>query len=331
MKKLILLIAGLTFLTFNNQAQTVTDIEGNVYNTVMIGTQVWMQENLKTTKYNDGTDIAYPGANNTTWQNNLSGAYAWYNNDSVTYGNTYGALYRWYAISPASNGGRNICPAGWHVPDHSEWTALERAICSSASCTTDFPFNLTTTGNRGTDEGGKLKENGSTHWWSVNLGATNSSGFTALPGGYRLASGSYSGMESAGYWWSSTTDNSFTYNAWLRDLYYGSSTSERITFRKDCGLAVRCVCDSLITQINENIMEQNIQIYPNPATDVLTIDCGRSQHIKIQLTNIMGVVVYQAESINNKHEIDLSALSPGIYIISISGNDWTEQKKIIKE
>ncbi len=322
MNKSILLFAAVAMLGVGAKGQTVTDVEGNVYNTIIIGNQLWMQENLKTTKYNDGSDIAYPGGNNTSWQNNTSGAYAWYNNDSVTYGNTYGALYKWFTLNAASNGGKNICPSGWHVPTHNEWTTMERAICSSASCITDFPINLTTTGLRGTDEGGKLKETGITHWLSLNTGATNSTGFTALPGGYRLTSGSYSGMQTYGYWWTSTVDNSFYYNAWIRDLYYDFTTIERIAFRKDCGLSVRCICDTLLTtQVDENAMDEMVKIYPNPATNRVEIILNNTNAgLNFELFDLTGTIVKQALLKDPVTSIGCEDLHAGLYIYRITNS-----------
>jgi len=103
----------------------VTDIDGNVYRTVQIGNQVWMAENLKTTKYPDGTSISYPGADNTAWQNNTTGAYAWYNND-ISWKDSYGALYNWHAV----NSDKGLCPPGWHVPSDAEWTQLVDYVVS---------------------------------------------------------------------------------------------------------------------------------------------------------------------------------------------------------
>jgi uncharacterized protein (TIGR02145 family) len=142
----------------------VTDGDGNVYNTVTIGTQIWMKGNLKTMKFNYGTSIPNV-TDNTTWAGLTSAAYCWYNNDAATYKTTYGALYNWYAVDVASNDGKNVCPAGWHIPSDAEWTTL-----------TDYLGGASVAGS-------KLKETGTTHWLSPNTGATNESGFTALPGG----------------------------------------------------------------------------------------------------------------------------------------------------
>ncbi|MBN1199917.1 MAG: T9SS type A sorting domain-containing protein, partial [Bacteroidales bacterium] len=144
-----------------------TDGDGNHYPTVTIGTQVWMASNLMTTRYTDGGLIEYPGTDNAAWQNNTTGAYAWYNN-MITFKETYGALYNWYAVDTSI-----LCPAGWHVPSDEEWTLL-----------TDFLGNTDVAG-------GKMKETGLTHWTNPNLDATNESGFTGLPGGNRNGDGSY--------------------------------------------------------------------------------------------------------------------------------------------
>jgi uncharacterized protein (TIGR02145 family) len=148
-------------LTFNTPAQ-VMDGSNNMYNTIEIGTQTWIQENLKTTKYNDGTSILLV-TEPTVWTNLTTPGYCWYNNDRATYGNTYGALYNWYAVDAVSNGGRNDT-TGWHVSTDAEWSTLP--LCGP---------------NIGRLSGGKLKEAGTTHWYSPNTGATNESGFTALP------------------------------------------------------------------------------------------------------------------------------------------------------
>lgn len=151
MKHAILLFAGLAFLTFKNQAQTVTDIDGNVYNTVTIGTQVWMKENLKVTHYLDGTTIPNI-TSNATWISLNTGGRCYYDNDSSTYAPIYGVLYNWYAATEA----HNICPTGWHVPSDGEWNIMEKYL--------DNTIDTTIIGWVGTDIGNKLKEAGTTHW-----------------------------------------------------------------------------------------------------------------------------------------------------------------------
>jgi len=169
---------------------TVTDIDGNVYKTVKIGNQWWMAENLKVTRYRNGDPIPNI-TDNHTWVDLSTGAYCNYNND-ISNVATYGRLYNWYAVDES----RNIAPAGWHVPTDDEWKQLEIYLGMS-------PTEADETHWRGTDEGGKLKETGTTHWYSPNTGATNESGFTALPGGYRV-SGGFSSLGFGAYFWSST-------------------------------------------------------------------------------------------------------------------------------
>jgi uncharacterized protein (TIGR02145 family) len=205
------------------------DVDGNVYTTVTIGTQVWMAENLKTTKYRNGNAIP-TNLTDAAWGATTTGAYAIYNNDAAN--NTiYGKLYNWYAVADS----RNLCPVGWHVPSDGEWKTLEISLGMS---TTDADL----TGGRGTAQnvGGKLKST-STLWTTPNTGATNESGFSALPGGYRSYSGSYFVSGGYGYWWSSTEYSST--NAWFRYLGYDYGSSNRSVNLKQVGFSVRCLRD----------------------------------------------------------------------------------------
>jgi uncharacterized protein (TIGR02145 family) len=207
---------------------TMTDIDGNVYKTIKIGNQVWMAENLKVTRYRNGDPI--PSATSKSqWKNLRSGAYCAYNNNNGNV-STYGLLYNWYAIDDS----RNIAPEGWHMPTDEEWKELEMHLGMSRSEADD-------TGWRGTDEGGKLKEAGTTHWSSPNSGATNSSGFTALPGGYRLLNGTFLLMGDYGDWWSDTAYSSVF--AWRRSLSYDSSGVYRDYNDRQSGFSVRLVRD----------------------------------------------------------------------------------------
>ena len=213
---------------------TVIDIEGNVYKTIQIGsksiqsTQVWMAENLKTTKYNDGTPIPNT-TDNTTWAALTTGAYSDYSN-TPSNSTTYGRLYNWYVVDNnaatkvASNGGKNVCPTSWHMPTDAEWTTLTTYLGEESVA------------------GGKLKETGTTHWTTPNTGATNETGFTALPGGYRYYDGPYDGIGVYGYWWSST-EYSTTSDAWFRLMYYDYPSIYRNGSFEPFGFSVRCVRD----------------------------------------------------------------------------------------
>jgi len=196
---------------------TLTDIDGNVYSTVQIGDQEWMAENLKTTTYNEGTTIDLV-TNHTAWKNYTTGAYCWYDNDQAAYANIYGALYNWYAVNTS-----DLCPDGWHVPTDEEWTEL-----------TDYLGGAEIAG-------GKMKAAGTTYWSSPNEGATNLSGFSALPGGTRNYDLNFSGLNTSAHFWSST-EAGFDL-VWYRGLYYDDVDVNRFDYQKDQGFSVRCVSD----------------------------------------------------------------------------------------
>lgn len=208
---------------------SISDIVGNIYKTVIIGSQMWMAENLKTTKYNNGSDV--PNVTiNSSWSALSTGAYCWYQNNYATYGSVYGAMYNFYAINTG-----NLCPTGWHVPTDAEWCTLEQYVDPTITCNS--------TGDRGLDGGGKLKETGTTHWASPNTGATNSSGFTARPGGFRWADGVFYDIPWIGVFWTSTEYNST--NAWRRWVHSGLAgvTRDFNDSPKRNGNSVRCVKD----------------------------------------------------------------------------------------
>jgi len=205
----------------------VTDIDGNVYPVVKIGDQCWMMENLKVTHYRNGDPIP-----NVTDDNEWSDSTDAYCNPENDEGNvaTYGRLYNWYAVDDS----RNIAPEGWHVPSDEEWKQLEMYLgMSQAEADADMW--------RGTDEGGKLKESGTTHWVSPNTGATNESGFTALPGGFRNLYGTFSNVGNSAHFWSSTEAGS--YHALFRFLDHNRSQVGRGGSYKLNGYSVRCVRD----------------------------------------------------------------------------------------
>jgi uncharacterized protein (TIGR02145 family) len=187
------------------------------YPSIQIGTQYWMDKNLEVTTYSNGDIIPYvPDA--TTWAGLTSGAWCYYNNDPSS---GYGKLYNWYAAADS----RGLCPAGWHVPTDVEWTALATFLGGSSVA------------------GGKMKTTGTTRWApSPNVNSTNSSGFAALPGGYRQSDGTTTGSPgSAGYWWSSTQSSVSTTAAWSRSLYYDDNAISMNEYPKKNGFSVRCI------------------------------------------------------------------------------------------
>jgi uncharacterized protein (TIGR02145 family) len=207
---------------------TLTDIDGNVYQTVMIGDQEWMAENLRVTHYRNSDPIPHV-TDGGAWSGLSTGAYCEYDNNP-SHVETYGRLYNWYAVDDS----RNIAPAGWHVPSDDEWKQLEMYLGMSQA-------EADAVGSRGTDEGGKLKESGTTHWSPPNEGATNERGFTALPGGNRSYDGDFNYVGSNAGFWCSTEYNSS--NAWYRGLSHDGSQVYRFSSAKRDGISVRCVRD----------------------------------------------------------------------------------------
>lgn len=193
---------------------SVIDYDGNVYSTVVIGTQTWMKENLRTSHYRNG--LAIPVfSDNTAWANLSTDAYCYYDNEANN-ANVFGNLYNWYAIQ-----NENICPTGWHVPADAEWTVL-----------TDYLGGENVAG-------GKMKEAGTSHWASPNTGADNTSGFTALPGGYRNNNGAFTLIDFYATWW--TISPFDTTSAWYRTISYDLNSVYRSSYNKKSGFSVRCV------------------------------------------------------------------------------------------
>lgn len=209
---------------------TVTDIDGNVYPTLIIGNLEWMATNLRVSRFRDGTAITYI-TDNAWWSTTISPAYCWYNNDYNTYGSAYGALYN----GDASMDSR-LCPDGWHVPIDGDWCSLITFLDAAAVCWPD--------GIMSTYAGGKLKETGTAHWQSPNAGATNEVCFSALPGGWRNGSnGNFSDIGSYGYWWSQYMPAP-EYRSWYTVLNNNdSSVSHFNTMNYQRGFSVRCVRD----------------------------------------------------------------------------------------
>jgi uncharacterized protein (TIGR02145 family) len=192
---------------------SIYDFEGNKYRTIQIGTQTWTAENLRSTKFNDGSDIPFV-MDVTAWSTLTTPGYCWYNNDSVG----YGGIYNWYTVNTGK-----LCPEGWHVPSDEEWTIL-----------TDYLGGKSVAG-------GMLKETGASHWLSPNTGATNESGFTGLPTGYRSYGGGFNSIKNYAFWWSSTAWSST--GAWYRDVNFSYTSVDRSNSNKKSGATIRCLKD----------------------------------------------------------------------------------------
>ena len=238
-------------------ASTVTDVDNNIYNTVAIGTQCWTKQNLKVTKYNDGTlipdETTSPGSN---WAALTTGARTEYVGSILTssgpaaiinYVGTYGYLYNWFAVVDS----RKLCPTGWHVPSDSEWSILLNVLDITSNPNPGFPFIESSTA------GGKMKDNIDWNGRPALGGllppdpqATNSSGFSALPAGTRNITGlpgSYSSafslLGTQAFFQSSTPDSINPLAAFSRNLVDSNSDVSRATYNKAAGLSVRCIKD----------------------------------------------------------------------------------------
>jgi len=198
-------------------ANKITDIDGNQYDVIRIGNQLWMKKNLKVSKYRNG-DAITTNLVNTSWSNANKGAYAIYNNENANDA-SYGKLYNWYAV----NDSRGLCPRGWHIPSDNEWTTLTNYLGGESIA------------------GGKIKSIGTAYWNAPNTRADNSSGFTALPGGFRNFSGSFTSIRASAFFWSAT-EHDFS-DAWTRYLYGNNSDVYRSSSSKSVGASVRCLRD----------------------------------------------------------------------------------------
>ena len=244
--KLLAFMSAIMVLTANfilsqETSKTIRDIDGNEYSTITIGNQIWMGENLKTIRYNDGTPIEYPDTANILWHNNIDGAYAWYFND-ISFKDAYGALYNFYAV----NNKRNICPEGWRVPAARDWQEMIRATGGQEIA------------------GGKIKETGTENWTGIyerrhiegctrerknccaplnpnptNIGACNTSNFSAVPSGDRGSYGGFTGLNMYAAWWSATENDER--RAIVYSVGYDRTNIARTFSDKTFGFSVRCI------------------------------------------------------------------------------------------
>jgi len=214
-------------ISFDLPTQLEDSRDGEIYKITYIGNQIWFAENLRATKYTDGTNIVN-STDSTEWVDTKSPAYCWYNND-ITNKNNYSALYNWYAIDKKSNGDKNICPTGYHVSSDADWKKLE-IYCGMSK---DIAEKSSV---RGTTEGQKLK---SKSLW-IDGNGTDEHDFTALPSGYRYA-GEFKYLGKQGYWWTSTIKEEN--DIWNRIIYNTKPQIMRHWNNKNCGFSLRCVMD----------------------------------------------------------------------------------------
>jgi uncharacterized protein (TIGR02145 family) len=274
----------------NGSAVRVTDIDGNVYNTVIIGEQVWMAGNLKTTKYCNGDLIGTTTPASLNIISESSPKYQWAQDGIESNVAAYGRLYTWFAV----NDNRNICPTGWHVPLDAEWTIL-----------TDYLGGLNISGD-------KLKESGYAHWLSPNTDATNETGFTALPGGNRFSTGLFGGIGIDGQWWSSTEVSMG--NARIRGMGNNSSAVYGSDNDKRSGYSVRCLLGVLPTGI-DNMQTEEISVFPNPVSGVLNIEYKNDNIKSINILNSQGGLLAKEKAVTPRQQLDFSNYKSGLYIL----------------
>jgi uncharacterized protein (TIGR02145 family) len=208
---------------------TILDVDGNIYSSVKIGTQLWMKENLRVSRYRNGDPII-TGLSNSDWGSTLIGSYSYYGGDSSN-NTTYGKLYNWYSTQDS----RNLCPIGWHIPSDEEWKTLESYLGMPSS-------ELDNVNERGASQsvGGKLKST-SGLWNPPNTGATDQTGFNGLPGGLRNDGGIYQYLGEIGIWWTKSVD--FQFLPWYRALAWVRGGVDRVITTKPFGMSVRCIKD----------------------------------------------------------------------------------------
>jgi uncharacterized protein (TIGR02145 family) len=218
MKKIVFYISVLICFEFTGlNAQSLKDVDGNVYASATIGKQIWMAENLKTTKFNDGTPIPFI-TKNSVWTALKTPGYSWFENNGQNK-EIYGALYNWFAVDT-----KKLCPTGWHVPTASEWKILVAFVGDPV---------------RAAD---KIKEAGSDHWKTSLTIATNEYDFSALPGGFRLYTGGFPDPDCYAVWWSSTGYDET--QAWNWGLFFSSSRIYNGFDQKRAGFSIRCLKDN---------------------------------------------------------------------------------------
>ena len=303
MNKIILFSAILAFSASQTQAQTVTDFDGNVYHAVTIGTQVWLKENSKATHFSDGSAIPIE-TDPLIWPTLKTAHYCDYNNTPAN-SDTSGRLYNWFTAHDS----RNVCPVGFHVPDTAEWSTLVQ-YWGGDSVAAYY-----------------LKEAGSIHWDSDN-DADNSSGFTALPGGYRHADGAFNNKRGYSTLWTSSTFDAIS--GIERFMFSGTYVVYAQLANMIDGFSIRCMKNSS-TGINESSIDNYLQIYPNPSKDRISIKITVEQNLQVQIYDLLGECVLKKVMHTGKNDIDISILPNGVYIIQLIGSDRTIQRKLVKD
>lgn len=285
-------------------AQTVSDIDGNIYNTVTLGEQVWMRSNLITSKLNDGTPIPYV-KNSNSWINLSTPGYCWYNNNSSNE-QIQGKLYNAYAVNT-----NKLCPTGWYVPSKEDFKELFEHLGGDSIA------------------GGKLKTADTTYWKTPNEGATNESGFSLSSTGLRYNSdlnGEYKFKKESSILWTSTVN---TKDDRFIDCIMARYESKKIyysTRRKDFGINVRCLKDTNSSDIKVSNTDK-LSFYPNPANQSIVLSNVFPNSV-LEIINLNGESLYK-EPLDNLI-LDISFLSEGIYVLVVISSEKTITQMLVK-
>jgi len=284
--------------------QTVTDYDGNIYNTVEIGKQTWIKENLKSVHYSDGTSIPDVAAYN--------------NSDSLA--NIYGLLYSWYAAMHDSTeeGVQGVCPCGWYIPTNRDWTRLENYLGGPSVA------------------GGKMKEEGTEHWFPPNTGSTNSSGFTAIAAG-EFYINIFQFMKEYALFWSSTEVSSTV--ARERFLAYNDDACFTYDWNKSAKYPIRCIKNSVTSIENESLGVKEFELfqnYPNPfnPTTSISFQIPSSSSVTLKVYDVLGneistLVSEEKPAGSYKVEFYANKLNAGFYFYQLKTENYIETKKMV--
>lgn len=304
--KILVVIVFLWSIPKGIRGQTVTDYDGNVYKTIIIGNQVWMQENLKSLHYADGTLIDG----------------VWKYNDSDSLANIYGLLYSWQAAMRGASssdqipsGVQGVCPTGWHLPSSAEWYILVDLYGGEYQA------------------GAALKEAGTQHWESPNEGATNVSGFTALPGGFHYQPGGGFGVLGAtGGWFTSYNSAGYVYS-----IYMGKEVPYAIQFGTWQGpgysfqdMSIRCLKNSGPTDIFEAQKTNSLLIFPNPAHEYFFIRLEKDGNAEVDIYDLNGKLIFQKDLLRPQTRINIDDFPGGVYFVLVKTSDGIYQNKLVK-
>lgn len=301
-------------------SQTVSDIDGNIYPTVILGSQEWMAENLKTTRFNNGDLIPHVELND-RWESTEDPAWSWYNNNNFL-DQLYGKLYNGHVVLDE----RNVCPEGWHIPTDADWRTMLHTLCDTENCEEVWFENQPQSGWTGTDEGGKIK---STNYWnSPNTGANNSSGLTVLPGGYRYFDGNfYTFGEYTNIWTSTMRSDSVNMWFWApinnrADIYHGYGDPNN-------GQSIRCMRDA-VTGIGSQ-QTKPLHVHPNPGNNVLWLSLPEHGIYELTLYNSKGQIVRTETFSSTRISVDVADVPVGIYLVQVRSENTLQIARWIKQ